>query len=56
MTDSAQTVQLLHQIVDLLVAVLAALQDGATQNKSDLVSAVKAAGDAAITYSLLFPH
>jgi hypothetical protein len=56
MNDSAETVQLLHQIVDLLLAVLAALQDGATQNKSDLANAVKAAGNAAITYKLLFPH
>jgi len=56
MNDSTQTVELLHQIVDLLVAVLAALQDGATQSKSDLTDAVKAAGSAAITYKLLFPH
>jgi t-SNARE complex subunit (syntaxin) len=55
-TDSAQTVQLLHQVVDLLVAILAAVQEGAAQSNSDLTSAVKAAGDAAITYKLLFPH
>lgn len=56
MTESAQTLQLLHQIVDLLVAILTTLQEGTAQNKSDLTSAVKAAGDAAITYKLLFPH
>lgn len=56
MTDSAQTLQLLHQIVDLLTAILGTLQNGAAQNTSDLTNAVKAAGDAAITYKLLFPH
>lgn len=56
MTDSAQALQLLHQAVDLLTAILAALQDGASQGKADLTNAVKAAGDAAITYKLLFPH
>lgn len=56
MTDSTQIVPLLHQIVDLLMAILAALKDQATQNTQDLTSAVKAAGDAAITYKLLFPH
>jgi hypothetical protein len=56
MTDLAQIVQLLHQIVDLLAAMLTLLQHDAAQGKSDLTSAVKAAGDAAITYKLLFPH
>lgn len=56
MTDSAQTVELLRQAVELLTAILAALQNGAAQNSHDLTSAVKAAGDAAITYKLLFPH
>lgn len=55
MTDSAQALQLLHQIVDLLTAILNTLQSGAAQDKSDLTDAVKAAGDAAITYRLLFP-
>ena len=55
-SDSAQALQLLHQITDLLAAILAALQDGATQGKSDLTNAVKAASSAAITYKLLFPH
>lgn len=56
MTDSTQTVQLLHQIADLLAAILTLLQHQATQEKLDLTSAVEAAGDAAITYKLLFPH
>ena len=55
MTDSTQALQLLHQIADLLAAIFALLQDQA-QEKSDLASAVKAAGKAAITYKLLFPH
>ena len=56
MTDLTQIVQLLHQIADLLAAILTLLQSEAAQGKSDLTSAVKAAGDAAITYKLLFPH
>jgi hypothetical protein len=56
MNDSVQTLQLLHQIADLLAAILVALQDKAAQSGSDLTSAVEAAGDAAITYKLLFPH
>jgi hypothetical protein len=56
MTDLAQIVQLLHQIVDLLAAIFTLLQSETAQGKSDFTTAVKAAGDAAITYKLLFPH
>ena len=56
MTDLVQVVQLLHQIVDLLAAIVTLLQSEAAQGKSDLTSTVKAAADAAITYKLLFPH
>jgi hypothetical protein len=56
MTDLAQIVQPLHQIVDLLTAILTLMQHEAAQVKPDLAGAVKAAGDAAITYKLLFPN
>jgi hypothetical protein len=56
MTDSTQTVQLLQQIADLLAAILTLLQHQVAKGGPDLTSAVKAAGDAAITYKLLFPH
>jgi hypothetical protein len=56
MADLTQIVQLLHQIVDLLAAILTLMQHEAAQVKPDLTSAVKAAGDAAITYKLLFPN
>lgn len=58
MTDQTQTLQFLHQIVDLLQTILTVLKDqtNTIQSQPDLTSAVKAAADAAISYKLIFPN